>query len=47
MKEIVKKIIQLYTQYIEGLKRISAKERDEISRVLLKHKKEKTYGKSI
>lgn len=47
MKEIVKQIIELYTQYIEGLKRLSAKERDEVSRVLLKYKKEKTYEKSI
>ena len=39
MKEIVKQIIELYTQYIEGLKRLSAKERDEVSRVLLKYKK--------
>ena len=49
MKKTVKQIIQLYTQYIKGLKRLSAKERNEISRVLLKYKKvkEKTYEKSI
>jgi hypothetical protein len=31
------KFIELYVAYIEGLKRLSAKERDEISRVTLKY----------
>lgn len=47
MKETIKQIIELYTQYIQGLKRLSAKERDEVSRMLLRYKKEKTYEKSI
>lgn len=47
MEKITKQIIELYTQYIQGLKRLSAKERNEISHLLLKNKKEKTYGKSI
>lgn len=39
MLDFLKQTIEMYAQYIQGLKRLSKKERDEISRVLLKYSK--------
>ncbi len=43
MTEAIKQVILLYTEYIEGLKRLSEKERDEITDVLFEHSQNKNH----